>query len=199
VYRDGDVTDADAVAARNAEPTAFLRRTIEEARREGWRAFGFKQLGHMSHEVTEEMVGDREMRLIRLVRSNLLAQYSSERMAQKTDDWMRRKGAERRSTKITFDVVDFEDWEARQRLFTQTWAELLARSGREALFLDYTRLFHPDTRAELSAYLGFRVRDPEGVDLLRQNDDDILSRFDDPDAVRAYLDERGLSHWAWGG
>jgi len=198
-YRDGDVTDADAVAARNAEPTAFLRRTIEEARREGWRAFGFKQLGHMSHEVTEEMVGDREMRLIRLVRSNLLAQYSSERMAQKTDDWMRRKGAERRSTKITFDVVDFEDWEARQRLFTQTWAELLARSGREALFLDYTRLFHRDTPKELSAYLGFRVRDPEDVDLLRQNDDDILSRFDDPDAVRAYLDERGLSHWAWGG
>ena len=105
-----------------------------------------------------------------------------------TDDWIRRKGARQRSATITFDAEDFESWEAHQRRVTQTWSDLLARSGRQALFLDYTRVFHPDTRAELSAFLGFRVRDPEGVGLERQNDDDILGRFDNPETVRAYLE-----------
>ncbi|SPH18823.1 Putative glycosyltransferase EpsH [Defluviimonas aquaemixtae] len=195
-FRRNTVKEVEALAERNADPVGFLRRVYAKADAAGRAAMGFKHFSHLSCDVTEALIRDPDIRLIRLGRSNLLAQFSSERISKATDKWASLKGEATEHVRTHFDPAEFERWEAYIRRKAREGTEMLAKSGREALFLDYTTILDSETPARLSRLLGIRIAESREFDIQRQNPVSILDRFTNPDEVSRYLADRNLSHWA---
>ena len=195
-FHDGHVHDPAEVSRRDKDPGAFLQRLGTEAEQQGYRALGFKHFYGFSADVAEIIAADRGMRVICLVRANLLAQYASDRLAHRTGEWIRDRGADREVARMHFDPADFESFETYHQARQGALVQLLARHGREAMWLEYKTLFDMTAPQRLSRFLGVTIQPDYDVASQRQNPAIPLDRFTNPGDVEAYLARRNLSHWA---
>jgi hypothetical protein len=79
----------------------------------------------------------------------------------------------------------------------QQYAIARDKSRGRSIEIDYTVVRGEAGIGSLGRFLGV---DPSGFGQQRttkRNSDDIVSRFDNPEVVRAYLADNGFEHWAW--
>ncbi|MEM8664273.1 MAG: hypothetical protein AAGF49_09160, partial [Pseudomonadota bacterium] len=199
-YADREELGEGALAQRDADPVRFLSEVFDSADDDGYALCGFKHFDHLSPEVTDAVMADRSIRLIHLVRENVLAQFSSEEIAADGNRWFAgSRDATAPARLIQFDAERFEAFRAlKQDILTRRTAAFAAHE-RAPLFLDYTVLTAPRTAARLTDFLGVEVVPRDAYDFARQNTAEILERFSNPEAVSAHLAAHGLERWSHGG
>ena len=198
-YRGGKVDDAGALAERDADPVAWLDAYHEACRRRGYRMLGFKIFAFHDARALEHVVADPETRLIVLHRRNLLAQFSSQRIAERTGEWGAPEGRVAERATIPFDQADFERFEATVEMLEARLAQVLGLHRPKVLELDYADLLLPETLGRVSEHIGRSVPQRSGYDLMKQNPGRIPDRFTEPAVVQAYLERRELGAWAGAG
>ncbi|MEQ1956745.1 glycosyltransferase [Mesorhizobium yinganensis] len=197
--RGNTIQDAPSLETRDRDPVAFLNRLVDDATQLGYQLVGFKHFSFLDSRVTASVIEDRNTHIVQLGRRNLLAQFSSERISKKTGIWFRGEGDPWQAPKIRFFSAAFERWMRYQRRTDGERMGQLAVAKRTALFIDYSNLLDADLPKRLSDFLGFAIDQNHVPNFRRQNDDDILGRFQNPDDVKAFLAKRGLLSWCRGG
>jgi hypothetical protein len=145
-------------------------------------------------EVTETLISDAQVSTILLTRANLLACYSSDKLARagKTasetanghDAW-----------KVSFDPGEFKTYvERRQRLYNRWQSKIVARPG-PWLELEYIEARQRSGIERIINFIGLDPNDLEGAYTPKRNSDNVISRFENTDRVARYLEENGLQAW----
>ncbi len=194
-YRSGKVLDAAALAERDADPVAWLEQYHDDCRRRGYRLLGFKAFAHHDGRILEHVAADPQTRIVMIGRRNLLAQYSSQRIAERTGEWATPEGLAPKRAKIAFDPADFEKFERTVAMLEARLRQILGDRREGVLELDYLDLSAPETIGRLSEHLDREAPAASGYALVKQNPGPIADRFSRPATVRAYLERRGLEAW----
>jgi hypothetical protein len=181
----------DDLSLRLAKPTKLLREIL--AKSSDKTAVGFKHhLG--SSDITEPILGRGSgTRKIILTRNNLLAAYSSHKVAEQTGQGAARVGQSIVRATVTFDPDEFSRFVVKRRRLYEHARE---QARRPSIEIDYTAVRTPEGLAQIARFLGV---DPSGFgtpQTAKRNSDDIVSRFGNSDAVRSYLEKNDLTHWA---
>jgi hypothetical protein len=181
----------DELSLRLAKPAKLLREIVAKSSDKA--AVGFKH--HIgSDSITEPLLGrGAGTRKIILTRNNLLAAYSSHKVVEATGQGAARAGQSIVRAEVIFDPEEFSKFAAkRQRLYEHAREQV----RRPAMEIDYTAVRAEGGLAIIAEFLGV---DPEGFGpqkTAKRNSDEIVSRFANPDVVRAYLREHDLERWA---
>lgn len=191
--------DATALAARDADPIAFLEALHAEAPPRA--PVGFKIIPSHSTTILDHVRARPGLRRIVLHRANLLAQFSSERIAESTGRFTQPTGATP-AVRIPFDEETFLRFVRRMG----RERELLERTARrdpagdggvpQVLSLEDRELFERGIEDRLAGFLEVPTVPLRAADLVRQNTGRILARFEDPPTVRDFLDRFGHPEWA---
>jgi hypothetical protein len=181
--------DWDDLDRRLAKPMKLLREIIEKSPDKT--AVGFKH--HIfTNEMTDYLLASG-LRKIVLTRKNLLAAYSSHKIAGITGQGSARSGEKVIQAKAEFDADEFEKFcEKRDRLY----AYVRERAKRQCMEIDYTVARTPDGLASIGRFL--RI-DPQGFgapQTVKRSSDDIVSRFANSEAVLSHLQKTGKESWA---
>lgn len=201
IWLAGEVRDppheAERLAARDADPVAFLERVYRAAPAAS--AVGFKLFPTHNDTVLDHVAGRRDVHRILLRRDNALAQYSSNLIADRTGIWMRRPGTRANPVAVRFAEPKFLAFLEQRRLR----AARLERAadpggpGRRAplMRIEYRELFVQEAAGRLCEFLGIRSVPLRAEGIVRQNDPDILARFENPLDVRDCVIRLGRPDW----
>jgi hypothetical protein len=180
---------------RDTDPIAFLDRLM------GFHATGlagFKLLLAHSPPVMNEIAA-RGYRLIVLRRENALARYSSIQIlaaAQRSgQNSIRTEDKRPLEIKATFEAPAFEQFVEADLARWKDFAGILDRHKPPCFELEYGELAWGDGRERVLDFLG-AVRRPLKAWMEKVNSPDVVSRFTNPDVVKAYLSASGLMRWA---
>lgn len=195
-YGNEPVRDPVAVGERDADPVGWLKRHFSVCEADGYDVIGFKLFLHHNRDVISDIAIDPRCRLILLTRANLLAMYSSLRIAQMTDRWSRSEREPPHSPRIPFDQLDFESFEKDVASLAEIRAQIVAQADRAVASIEYTTILAASTAERLSDFLEHRIRWPKDTLLKKQNPDRIIDRFTRPELVHQYLRCRGKLDWA---
>jgi hypothetical protein len=180
----------DDLEVRQTKPLKLLREIAACSPDKS--VIGFK------HQLNREPITDRllgvgkELRKILLVRDNILASYSSDKVSDVTGQGTARLGTTVIRAKVRFDPDEFQVFAEKRRYFYARARELMRKPCME---IDYILARTPEGIEKIGNFLDI---DPSGFGApktLKRNSDDILSRFSNPRLVRSYLRENALEHW----
>lgn len=157
---------------------------------------GFKLHTDQHPDFLELLLRDPEYTVIVLQRDNILAQYSSGKIAETTGQGNAPRGAEIKRARVEFNSVKFNRFvESVEENFKKVRA-LLAESGKKHFELKYAQLNDQDRLSELVLFLGADPTTELQAGTEKRNSSDILSRFVNPDDARRAIDEMGRPEWA---
>jgi hypothetical protein len=161
---------------------------------------GFKLIVGQHNPSTAFCMLEPTIKVIYLYRENLLAVYSSEKLAKQGDQ--ERSGplkvgqtAIHRTTR--FSKQEFEPRRQARANRHEFCYEILRRARDEStlLTLEYNELRRPSLNQDLLKFLSASGAEDLTPMCQKQNSDDILSRFSNPDDVTQYLEEIGRLDW----
>jgi hypothetical protein len=179
----------DDVARRLARPQRLIRHII--ARSPDKTAIGFKH--HLDESPVNDFLLGSGLRKIILTRNNLLAAYSSHKVAASTGQGSARPGHTILRTLVTFDPREFARFIARRNRLYEYARE---KSQNRCMEIDYTVVRTESGIAGIGPFLGVDSTGFGPQKTAKRNSDDIVSRFANPELVRRYLTDNGLAHWA---
>lgn len=180
--------------ARDADPVAYLDQLLSH-HTQGW--VGFKLLWGQSPDIQKEMVR-RGYPLLVINRENMLAKFSSWRilstMREAGEPFLRPANTGPSAVKALFQERRFERYAALEQEMEAAFRAICAGGASPLLEVTYEGLSWGDDIGRSLDFLGAprRTLDPT---IEKQNSSDIVSRFENPDDVRAYLERRGLQRW----
>jgi hypothetical protein len=180
----------DKLELRLAKPTKLLREIVAKSADKA--AVGFKHhLG--ADEITEPILGrGAGTRKIILTRNNLLAAYSSHKVAAATGQGAARVGQSIARATVPFRPEEFSRFIAKRR---ELYGHAREQARKPMMEVDYTMVRTEAGIAQIGQFLGV---DPEGFgrqQTAKRNSDDIVSRFSNPEVVMNYLRQHGLERW----
>jgi hypothetical protein len=181
----------DNLALRLAKPTKLLREIVAKSADKA--AVGFKH--HIgADEITEPILGrGAGTRKIILTRNNLLAAYSSHKVAAATGQGAARVGQSIARATVAFRPEEFSRFVAKRRTL---YGHVREQARKPMMEIDYTMVRTEAGIAEIGRFLGV---DPTGFgpqQTAKRNSDNIVSRFSNPDQVMSYLRDHRLEAWA---
>ncbi len=196
---------ADLLNKRNRNPLAFLRKLFDAC---PTRACGFKIFMEHDDSVLEAILRDRVIKKIILYRSNPLAVYSSDKIAEAerryliAEDAPERidagaKDAPRTRAKAIFDREDFELYLDIYQSHYRHAVEVLNETNQDYMFLTYEDYVNESLFRRVFPFLGLSQPKELWTYLKKMNSGYILSRFVNPDDVRSYLLKIGKPNWAY--
>lgn len=178
----------DELSRRLAQPKRLIRHVVERSADKA--AIGFKH--HLDESPVNDLLLESGLRKVILTRNNLLAAYSSHKVAASTGQGSARPGQTIVRTTVVFDPAEFTRFVTRRN---RLYEYARQKSRNRCMEIDYTVV---RTDAGISATARFLGVDPAGfgpAQTAKRNSDDIVSRFENPQAVRSYLAEKDLTHW----
>lgn len=153
---------------------------------------GFKH--HLSGDpaVTKTILKDDSIAKIILSRTNLLACYSSNKLALMNQSLP--AGADVLTSAI-FDAEEFRTYLWRRRKISGRWQSLIEENQNRCLTITYDQA---RTDAGVQSVMEFLGLPEAKLDRLtkKRNSDNVLSRFSNPEEAEVYLREEGLEDWA---
>lgn len=157
---------------------------------------GFKLHVEQHPEFLEKLFGDPEYSFIHLQRENVLAQYSSWKIAQVTGQGNARKGTEIRRAKVLFKPTDFQKYLNRIEKDLSRITSMLSARDDSVFHIKYTQLMNDAKIREVIAFLGADDKAAVEVGTEKRNPSNILSRFENPEIVTSFLESIGRSDWS---
>ncbi len=190
----GENNVADELAKRDADPVAYLNATLTQSTKP---VRGFKHLLFYDEGIITYVL-EHDFRVIVLERANILAQYSSMEIAHQTGQWTLHQ-AEKPvpAPQLDWNETAFEDYRADYLRCYCDLKQRVAPRSDPVLHLWYTELFAPGVMGRIFAFLGLTDSGAiPAAGIRKQNTNQILERFKQPDVVRAYLERIGCPQWA---
>lgn len=182
---------------RKRNPQQFIRRLFENDH--GGKHVGFKIFKGHNDEILDELVADPAVKKIVLFRPNLLAVYSSSRIAHHVGERVLKTPREIQPL-VRFDQDKFVKYCRKYVAFYRGVVEKLVASRQNFHFLDYGAINNPSLFAAVVSFIG---ADPDQARLepsmIKQNSPDLLKRFSNPDEVDRFLRGKGLMNWLYEG
>lgn len=196
---DGEKTRGlDAVIARDAAPEAFLDARLSGADRAlpaGITRLGAKILFQHHPRLFSAYIPQRpQIRLIHVRRENKLAQFASLQQVARTNRWT---GTEPGAPAPRIGAGPL--WAASEcnRLENEDFllAQWLSGCANPLLSVTYRGLFAPDFAARVQAFLGVAPQAELRSTLVKQGQDRIIERFENPDDIARYFASTGRGDW----
>jgi LPS sulfotransferase NodH len=188
---------SEMVELRRSDPREFLRRVFRND--DGGKHVGFKIFNGHNNEILDELIADTSVKKIVLFRPNLLAVYSSSRIAHKIGERVIKTPRESQPL-VRFESKKFVKY---CRKYTSFYRDVLQslEGGRQPFhFLNYETINDPIFFAAVVAFIG---ADPAKATLqpasIKQNSSELLKRFCNPEEVEELLRSEGRLNWLYEG
>jgi|HubBroStandDraft_6_1064221.scaffolds.fasta_scaffold209103_2 hypothetical protein len=187
---------------RERDSDAFMERVF--ATNYGCAHVGFKIFDEHNALMLKKLIEDESIRKIILFRRNVLAQYSSVKLAMTTGDWV---AGEKKSTgqaqppgKVLFKKKRFWTYCKKYLRFYADTIRQIEDARQSFHLINYDEVNNQRLFRALVRFIGadFR-RVPIAGGPLKQNSSNIVSRFSNQDDVKEFLEASGLQHWAFEG
>lgn len=190
---------------RNKDPIAFLKKLYDES---PTRACGFKIFMDHDDSVLDAVLYDSDIKKIILYRSNFLAVYSSDKIAEAENRYLivdKDAGkisdgaydSSRTEVKALFTRNEFEArWKAYQQHYRHA-VDVLNETGQNYLFMTYEDFINESFFRRVFPFLGLAQPPRLVTRKKKMNASDILSRFSNPDDARSHIEEIGRQNWAY--
>ncbi len=186
---------AELEEMRRQDPVRFMNHVI--SRSYGRPFAGFKIFEGHNDPVLEHILSNTDIKKIVLLRRNVLAVYSSTLIARQTGEFYS-QGPRTIQKKIEFRRKKFLNFSDNYLSFYRRVLETLSGQQQPFYVVDYEQL---NDRWLLGGVINFiGARPPAGrlsTGHIRQNSSAILDRFENPEAVEAFLKDNDLLGWRY--
>lgn len=135
-------------------------------------------------------------KIVRIMRENSLAVYSSAQTAKVSGQGALRVGRDAKRVKVHFDPDDFDRFlrgRDRERRIIRRAVKIFEADS--VFRLKYTDLNNSTRLAELQTFLSIEPREMTS-DMQKRNPSDILARFDNPEQAAEHIADLGHKEWA---
>lgn len=186
----------DSQERRVAHPYEFIRELMEAMYTPDLKAFGFKHHLTLDSGITKLLMNNAAFTKFVLRRDNLLAAYSSNKIAKITGQGVARVGEEVRTATCRFDQLEFEAFCRRRRKAVTRWDDEFRPSARgQVVDINYTDLRREGGFAPILSALGYKPMTPITIGTLQRSTSNIIERFENPDAAERHLRDTGQIEW----
>jgi len=179
---------------RERDPVGFVQAAFDSGRAK--KAVGFKIFGGDVSAICQYVLDEQEIRKLVITRPNLLAAFSSQKIALKTGVWGARSKDDLHSPKIPFDRVEFEHYRSYAEHFFEGVRKKLLLSGQNYLEIFYDRLHDSEQKKSIFSFLKVDVPKDPSFDSLKQNTPNLLERFSNPGDAARHLVSIGRESWS---
>jgi len=189
----GAINDEDVIKRRDKAVVPYLQKTLKQSDKP---VRGFKHLLFNNQEIIEYVMNGA-FHLILLERENILAQYSSFKIALNTKQWTVFSGdGVVKPSPLVWDVADFE---AYRKQYTNTYDSLKTQTDKRkypAHHVYYTDLLAQKAQDAIFTFLEVHpVSVDDSILPRKQNTKQIIDRFEQPDVVRDHLKAINYPQW----
>ncbi|PKQ06457.1 MAG: hypothetical protein CVT72_06565 [Alphaproteobacteria bacterium HGW-Alphaproteobacteria-11] len=192
VVREIDPVFADE-AYRHSNPYQFIDSVFalgSEARFQG-----FKLMLRDNAALLPAIVEDATYAKVLLYRDNVLAAYSSHKIAQVTGQGIVWRFEEVKTAKVPFDGDEFQKFKLRwDKAFAEA-RRLLAASGQAFLEIEYREASTDAGRRRILEFIGANPEAEIKVRTKKRSASEILDRFTNPGDAEAWLKANDLLRW----
>lgn len=162
------------------------------------RKVGFKIFPSHADTMMHFLLEERSIKKILLYRSNILALYASDLIANNQNKFVTLKGEDSSQGKVEFLPEKFEKFEEFLTAWFQEAMFRIASTGQSYFFMPYEKVNDQAMLAGLTAYI---TEAPSQGKLqsshVKSGTIDVLQRFSNPDIVNEYLEGRQLQLWRY--
>ena len=179
---------------RFSQPEEFVAAAFRSASKKSF--YGFKLLLNQHKQFMKELIKHPDWKIIILRRENILAQYSSLKIAKITGQGNVPKGTKVKKATAIYDSKDFKKFLNREQT---RWAEVMSvieQAWKKPFIIEYTQLLHKSTHIQMLKHIGVEDRIVLEPKTEKRNSSNILSRFANTDKVAKDLRLLSLTHWA---
>ncbi|MCA9915006.1 MAG: hypothetical protein KC496_16745 [Anaerolineae bacterium] len=194
-FHNAQIRDEAVIRERDRDPVGYLHLFLKNAVTP---AAGFKHLLFNNPTIIEHVIQDNRFKVLLLERENILAQYSSLRIAHQTGQWTLHIGDKPAlPEKLAWDAADFEPYMAQYRRAYADLTQRLQASKGDWLHIEYCDLYQAETYRRIFAFLGVETAiSLQWNNIRKQNTSQIAQRFQQPYEVHDYLRRNDLISWA---
>jgi len=188
---------SELLELREADPDALLERVFSSSF--GREHVGFKIFEGQNDRILDRLILDNDVRKIVLHRRNVLANYASSLTAKRSGDWGGRAGGRiPEPPKVPFNEARFIAFHDAYVAFYRTVIAKLNDNHQQFHLVSYDEINDPFFLSSLLRFIGVQGSLSETHlkgHHVKQNSDDILSRFSNPKPLLKFLEARRLLHW----
>jgi len=173
----------------------LLDLVLQQARESGVQAVGFKLMTQQSEVVRNVLIEDDSWAKILLKRDNVLAVYSSDKIAKSRAKGSFLKFAGAKKPRIKFVADEFDRFHLNYEKRFEDVRRHLDECGQDYLDIRYSDICKPEGIKSVIRFLGL---DPEAnweVISQKRNSSQLLERFSNPTEVARSMEQAGLQDW----
>ena len=183
-----------APESRLRDPLRFL--DTVEALTKDVEALGWKLMISQDwrYELLSRLIAERSYRVIFLYRENLLAKFSSQKLAEMTGQGWAERGHKIIRETLRFEPDEFSGYVEKVTRQYDRARKALRRLECPFLEVEYRDLTNDRTHEKLTDFLGFPYCELTSPNLKR-NTTRVTERFSNPETVQRFLETHDLSNW----
>lgn len=192
-----DLLRLDPTELRDRDPLKFVD-IVYALSPSHFRSVGFKLFLLHDANVVKRVLNDKDIRVVMLDRPNRLASYSSKLIGEQTGVWWVKQDdskPEEGPVKVKFEAEDFDEYRSVLDEQYRAAKDTMGSIGKAYSYLDYPDLMNPSKMDEVAKFLGAVRQHEMKPDIDKQNTNDLLARFINPDDVKAHLSKIGKTEW----
>ena len=160
-----------------------------------FRFMGYKLMLNQNAVVLRGMINDPSCKKILLKRDNVLAVYSSEKIARVTGQGSAGRFAEVKTAKVEFVPSEFDSFESKyEQRYSQIEQEL-TQADPAYFKTTYTELCKPQGIKSVIAFIGADKLNKWKIPTKKRNTSNILDRFTNPEVLLEYLTLTSKQSW----
>jgi hypothetical protein len=195
----------DLINLRDENPLGFLNEHINLSTK---RAFGFKIFNNHNNLLLKNILNDVFFKKIILYRNNYLSVYSSERIAEITNEYLKKLSSDNNLVDSKFDLnevsiqLDFDenDFLYHWQKYDEFYAEVISalnKTNQSYLFFSYEDSVNNLLFRRVFSWLGLAQPEYITSSLVKQNTSNVLKRFRDPEKVLNFINRFEKPFWAY--
>jgi hypothetical protein len=202
LYQYGEPATPELKQLRRIDTAAFVERIASNWTKP---CFGFKIFPRHDDAWLKETLDDPDWKKIVLYRENVLAAYSSHRIATARSKWSDTATAKTElvveendyaiEDQTEFDADEFEKFRGLYQKPYSDWLARLTETRQFFCFLEYRMLRNPRFLTSACSFLEAKPPPTFTTKLVKTNSSNILSRFRNAVDVRDYLAQIGRLDW----
>ena len=180
--------NSESLQERNADPILFLNNLYNQS---SSICTGFKIFNNHSQAVLNHLIDRSDVKKIILYRSNYLAVYSSEKIAESTQEYISTKHSDssltnqkhiaKNQVKIIFNQQEFEK---RFKNYVNFYNETISKingTRQSYCFVRYDECLNKELVARLFTFLDIETVENFKSSFTKQNTSNIINRFSNPE------------------
>jgi LPS sulfotransferase NodH len=180
-------------ALRESNPIEFMKTVFQlKVNRRG---VGFKLLFGQNDDALDWVLRQSDIRKVFMHRPNILAQFASGKLAERTGLWNHREETGDASDKVPFDSEEFIEYCSWLEPKVAGTKEILRENSQEFIEVPYQPRRINEDVSRVMTWLGLSTMETPLSDLKRLYSNDIVDRFENADVVLETLNRLGRIEW----